>query len=147
MIAIRDFEQNDLISQRPDVVKGWLNAELDAQLFMLDFKNAGEIASMAEAQTEKIDKKVLWSSLYSAPPAAQGGGKVKVQLDFVVTDRVQGLLDNATAFLYSLPKKPAAAAKIRDGGVDDSVARALLKERGLSSPLGVINSRPISDFK
>ena len=132
---------NDLISQRPDVHKGWLSAELDAQLFMLDAANADAIAEMAEQQTEKIDRAVLKHSLFGSWPENQGGGAVKVQLDFVVTERVQGLLDRATAFLFSLPKKPAAAANIRDGGVSDGVAQALLKERGLSSPLGAINAQ------
>ena len=132
---------NDLIEQRPDVHRGWLEAELDAQLYMLDPANADDIASMAEAQTEQIDKDVLKHSLFGGWPAEQGGGEVKVQLDFIVTERVQGLLDDATAFLHSLPKKPAAAATIREGGVMDGVARDLLKERGLTSPLGVIKAQ------
>jgi len=131
---------NDLISQRPDIHRGWLEAELDAQLFMADPANADEVAAMAEAQTEKIDRDVLWHALYGNWPANQGGGEVKVQLDFVVSERVQTLLDNATAFLYSLPKKPAAAARIREGGVMDGVARDILKERGLTSPLAVIKA-------
>lgn len=138
---------NDLITQRPDVHRGWLEAELDAQLFMADFNNASEVAAMAAAQTEAIDKKVLWSSLYGESAKNQGGGDVKVQLDFVVTERVQGLLDNATAFLYSLPKKPAAEPKIREGGVMDGVAQEILKARGLTSPIGVVKARPISDYK
>ena len=138
---------NDLISQRPDVHRGWLEAELDAQLFLADFANASAVAEMAEAQTEKIDKKVLWSSLYGETAKNQGGGDVKVQLDFVVTPRVQGLLDNATAFLYSLPKKPAAEAKIREGGVMDGVAQEILKARGLTSPIGIVKARPSSDYK
>ncbi len=129
---------NDLISQRPDVHKGWLEAELDAQLFMADPANSDEVAALAASQTEKIDKEVLWWSLYGGYPKNEGGGDVKVQLDFIVTDRVQGLLNDATAFLYSLPKKPAAAAKIRDGGVTDEVARQIMKERGLSSPLAIV---------
>jgi len=132
---------NDLIAQRPDVHKGWLEAELDAQLFMLDPANADEVASLAEAQTEKIDKDVLHHALFGGWPEAEGGGDVKVQLDFIVTERVQGLLSNATEFLYSLPKKPAAAASIRDGGVTDDVAKALLEERGLTSPLGTISAQ------
>ena len=138
---------NDLISQRPDVHRGWLEAELDAQLFLADFANASAVAEMAEAQTEKIDKKVLWSSLYGEIAKNQGGGDVKVQLDFVVTPRVQGLLDNATAFLYSLPKKPAAEAKIREGGVVDAVAQDVLKARGLTSPVGIVKARPSSEYK
>ena len=131
---------NDLITQRPDVHKGWLEAELDAQLFMADPANADEVAAMAESQTEKIDQSVLFHALYGGWPANQGGGEVKVQLDFIVTERVQTLLDNATAFLYSLPKKPAAAPKIRDGGIADGVARQILEERGLTSPLAVIKA-------
>ena len=138
---------NDLISQRPDVHRGWLEAELDAQLFLADFANASAVAEMAEAQTEKIDKKVLWSSLYGEIAKNQGGGDVKVHLDFVVTPRVQGLLDNATAFLYSLPKKPAAEAKIREGGVVDAVAQDVLKARGLTSPVGIVKARPSSEYK
>lgn len=138
---------NDLISQRPDVHRGWLEAELDAQLFLADFANASEVADMAASQTEKIDKKVLWSSLYGETAKNQGGGDVKVQLDFVVTPRVQGLLDNATAFLFSLPKKPAAAASIREGGVVDSVAQEILKARGLTSPVGIVKAHPASDYK
>ncbi len=132
---------NDLISQRPDVHRGWLEAELDAQLFMADPANADSVASMAEAQTEKIDKDVLWHSLFGSYPANQGGGEVKVQLDFIVSERVQGLLDDATAFLYSLPKKPAAADKIREGGVTDAMARKVLEDRGLTSPLAVIKAQ------
>lgn len=132
---------NDLIQQRPDVVEGWLNSELDAQLFMLDMDNADEIAEMAAAQTEQIDKKVLYDALYSAPPRQQGGGEVKLQLDFIVSPRVEGLIGDATEFLHSLPRRPAATPAVREDAVDDSVARKLLDERGLSSPLGVIKTQ------
>src|SRR5829696_5967708 len=38
----------DLIKQRPDIVKAWLQAELDAQLFIADPKNATEVIKMAK---------------------------------------------------------------------------------------------------
>ena len=138
---------NDLIEQRPDVVEGWLKAELDAQLYMLDPDNADEIAQMAQEQTEQMDKRTLWAALYHAPSSAGEGGDVKLQLDFVINERVKGLLDNATAFLHSLPRKPAASPTVREEAVDDSVARRLLEERGLSSPLGVIKTQPMSAYK
>ena len=69
---------NDLIEQRPDVHRGWLEAELDAQLYMLDPANADDVASMAEAQTEQIEKDVLKHSLFGSWPENQGGGEVKV---------------------------------------------------------------------
>ena len=135
---------NDLIKQRPDVVEAWMEGELDSQLFLADMNNAGEVSKMAEAQAEQIDRKVLWGALYGSDVAP---GSVKLELDFVVNDRVKGLLKDATAFLYSLPKRPAAAEQIRDGGVDDSIARKVLEKRGLTSPLGVIKAQPMSAFK
>ena len=137
----------DLMKQRPDVVKAWMQAELDAQLFMLDPANAEEVSKILEKQTEQLDRKIIWASLYGENPPGAGGGKVKLELDYTVNDRAKKLIDDATAFLNSLPNKPAAEPKIRDGGADDSVARQILVERKLSSPLGTITARPLADFK
>ncbi|MSO84790.1 MAG: nitrate ABC transporter substrate-binding protein [Rhodospirillales bacterium] len=138
---------NDLISQRPDIIRAWLEAELDAQLYLLDGKNASEVAKMAQQQTEQIAHKILWSSLYGDNPKNVGGGEVKNQLDFVVNDRVRKLLDDATAFLFSLDAKPAAAAKVRPEAVADQIAREVLKARNLTSPLGIIKAQPLSAYK
>jgi NitT/TauT family transport system substrate-binding protein len=138
---------NDLIKKRPDVQRGWLEAELDAQLFLSDPKNAEELSKLAEAQTEQIDRKVLWAALYGQNPASAGGGDVKIQFDFVLNDRVKKLLGEATAFLNSLPNKPAAEPTIRPEAVDDKVAREVLEARKLTSPVGSITARPLTDFK
>ncbi|MBI3436349.1 MAG: nitrate ABC transporter substrate-binding protein [Proteobacteria bacterium] len=138
---------NDLMTQRPDIQRAWLEAELDAQLFLADPKNAAEVSKMAEQQTEQIDRKVLWASLYGENPKNVGGGDVKVQLDYIVSERVQKLIDEATEFLYSLPNKPASAPKIRAGGVDDKVARDVLAKRGLKSPVSIIKAQPLSAFQ
>ena len=127
---------NDLIQQRPDVVKGWLNAELDAQLFIADPANADEVASLAESQTEQIDKEVLSAALYKGP-----AGTTKLHLDFVISDRAQKLLTAATSFLHSLPKKPAATESIRPDGVMPDFAAEVLAARGLSTPVGVIKAK------
>lgn len=138
---------NSLMTQRPDVVRAWLESELDSQLFLADPKNAGEVAKMAEQQTEKIDRKALWASLYGEYPKQEGGGEIKIQYDYVVTDRVKRLLDDATKFLHELPSKPAAEPQIRQGGVDDSVARDVLKSRELTSPVGIVKAQPMSAYK
>jgi NitT/TauT family transport system substrate-binding protein len=138
---------NDLVKQRPDVVRGWLEAELDAQLFLADPANATEVSKMAEAQTEQIDRKVLWASLYGENPKSAGGGEVMVQLDYIISERPQKLIVEATEFLHSLPNKPAAAPNVRDGAVDDAIAREVLAKRGLSSPISLIKARPLSEFK
>jgi len=138
---------NDLIKKRPDVYRGWLEAELDAQLFLSDPKNAEELSKLAEAQTEQIDRKVLWAALYGENPATAGGGDVKIQFDYVLNDRVKKLLSEATAFLNSLPNKPAAEPTIRAEAVDDRMARDVLEARKLKSPVGAIAAQPLSNFK
>lgn len=138
---------NDLIKKRPDVQKAWLEAELDAQLFLADPKNAEEVTKLAESQTEQIDKKVLWSALYGETGPAGATPSVKIQYDYVVNERVQKLLGEATEFLNSLPNKPAAEPKIRAEAIDDKVAREVLAARGLKSPVGIITAKPLSDFK
>ena len=137
----------DLVKQRPDVQRAWLEAELDAQLFLADPNNAEEVSKLAEAQTEQIDRKVLWAALYGENAASAGGGKVKVEYDYVLNERVQTLLGESTAFLNSLPNKPAAEPKIRPEALDDKVAREVLEARKLKSPIGFVNARPLSDFK
>ena len=53
-----------LIEQRPDVVKAWLEAELDAELYFADPKNAADIAKMAAGQTTGFPEKALWLSAF-----------------------------------------------------------------------------------
>lgn len=137
----------DLIKKRPDVHKAWLEAELDAQIFLADTKNAEEVSKLAESQTEQIDRKVLWTALYGESIVGAATPSVKMQYDFVVNDRVQKLLSEATAFLNSLPNKPAAEPTIRAGGVNDKLAKEVLAARGLKSPVGIINAQPLSAFK
>ena len=44
-------ENSPWLEQRPDIVKGWLQAELDAQLYFADGKNAVDVSKMAVEQT------------------------------------------------------------------------------------------------
>src|SRR5438046_3241240 len=75
----------DLIKQRPDVVKAWMNAELDAQLFRSEPKNADEIIKMAKAETTGFSDRALWYSLYGTYPASEGGTKTRVNLHYAIT--------------------------------------------------------------
>jgi len=85
---------NEIIQDRPDVHRGWLEAELDAQIFLADTGNANAVAKMADDQTEGMDRKVLWASLYQ-----DEDGKNKLTLDFIFTDKVRNMLNASTAFL------------------------------------------------
>jgi len=132
---------NEIIQTRPDVHRGWLEAELDAQLFLADLGNANAVSKMADDQTEGIDRKVLWASLYR-----DEGGVNKLTLDFVFNAKVNKLVTAATAFLAK-KKKFGKRKVLRSESIWDGMARKILKERGLKSPLGKIDGVPLSKYK
>jgi NitT/TauT family transport system substrate-binding protein len=132
---------NEIIQTRPDVHRGWLEAELDAQIFLADLGNANAVSKMADDQTEGVDRKVLWASLY------RDENKVnKLTLDFVFNDKVKTMLKASTAFLAK-KKKFGKRKALRPESVWDDMARKVLKARGLTSPIGKIDGVPLSQYK
>jgi NitT/TauT family transport system substrate-binding protein len=132
---------NEIIQDRPDVHRGWLEAELDAQVFLADLGNANAVAKMADDQTEGIDRKILWASLYR-----DEAGVNKLTLDFVFNDKVKTMLKASTAFLAG-KKKFGKRKNLRPESVWDDMARKVMKDRGLSSPIGKIDGVPLSKYK
>lgn len=135
----------DLIAQRPDVVKAWLNAELDAQLFLADPKNAPEVATMAAQQATGFSEKMLWASMYGKYAEASGGSPVRLMLPYTMTPEVMSLITNATTFLFSI--KSINVDKLRPEAVMPEFTQAILKERGLAAPVGKVAAMPESEFK
>jgi NitT/TauT family transport system substrate-binding protein len=135
----------DLIRQRPDVVKAWLNAELDAQLFIADSKNSNEVVKIAKEQTTGFSDKVLWYSLYGQYGADQDGSKVRNTMHFALTPPTRELIDRAAAFLYSI--KSISTPKLRPEAVMPQFAEEVLKERKVKSPVGEVRALPESQFK
>ncbi len=136
--------RQDLIAARPDIVRAWLEAELDAQIYLADAKNADAIAKMAEAQTTGMSKKTLWTSLYGDYPKDEGGGPIKESLPFVFSPEALQLASNAHQFLFEM--KRVSTGPIREGAVDDAIARQVLADRHLGSPVGVVKPLPASDY-
>lgn len=134
----------DLIHQRPDVAKAWLNAELDAQLFLANPKNALEIAQMAKAQTTGFSEKMLWASLFGRHADEVGGTPVRLVLTYTITPEVNTFIDNATTFLHSI--KSINVSKLRPTAVMPELAAAVLKERGLQTPIATVNALPDSAY-
>jgi NitT/TauT family transport system substrate-binding protein len=130
----------DLIKQRPDVVKAWMNAELDAQLFLANPKNADEIIKMAKGETTGFSDKALWYSLYGSYSPNEGGTKTRVNLHYGITPEARGLIDKATAFLFSI--KSINVEKLRPEAVMPEFAEAVLKERNIKAPIGDVNALP-----
>jgi len=132
----------DLIKQRPDVVKAWLNAELDAQLFFADPKNANEIIKMAREQTTGFSERSLWYSLYGTYPKEVGGTPVRVFLPYTFSPEAMELIKRATTFLHEI--KSIHTPQLRPEAVMPQFTQEVLKERGLKSPIGEIRQLPDS---
>ena len=135
----------EIIRDRPDVHRGWLEAELDAQLFMKDLGNATAISQMADDQTEGMDRRVLWASLYGKNPASIGGGEEKLTLRFVFDDTARQLVSAATKFLHG--RKVVPSATLRPEAMMDAVAQEVLDSRGLSAPIGFVGEQPDSAYQ
>lgn len=135
----------DLIKQRPDVVKAWLNAELDAQLFLADPKNATEVAAMATEQTTGFTEKMLWSSLYAQYPVESGGATTRLVLPFALTPDAQNHISEAAKFLFSI--KSINVEKLRPDALMPEFAQAVLTERKLTAPVGSVKAMPDSAYK
>lgn len=135
----------DLIKQRPDVVKAWLNAELDAQLYLADPKNAMDVAAMAAQQATGFTDKMLWASMYGKYPEESGGAPVRLTLPYTMTPEVMALITQSTTFLHSI--KSIHVDKLRPEAVMPEFTQAVLKERGLTAPIGKVNALQDSEFK
>ena len=105
---------------------GWLEAELDAQEFVVNPANADAIAAMAEAQTEKIDRSVLKASSYGLT----NGWHNQAPVDFVISDDAKSLLAMQQLFLQ-LEEKACCCATIRPEGVMGQFAERVLESVAL----------------
>lgn len=134
----------ELIEQRPDVVKAWLNAELDAQKFLTDPANADEVIKEVMKQTTGFPEKSLWMALYATYPKEQGGTNPRIELPFAFTPEVKALIKKGTDFLYSI--KGINSADLRPEAVMGQFADAVLEERKLKSPIGAVPALPDSAY-
>ena len=134
--------RNDLIQKRPDIVKAWLNAELDAQLYLADEKNAAEVTKSIAEQTTGFTPRVLWKSLYGEYTANEGGVKTRLILPFGFTPEAMEHLNKSTAFLFEM--KSVNKATMRPEAVMKEFTEQILKERNLKAPVGDVATLPES---
>jgi NitT/TauT family transport system substrate-binding protein len=132
----------DLIKARPDVAQAWLNAELDAQLFMADPKNAKEVIDIAMSQTTGFTRTTMMRALYGAYPD-QNGSKLRFVLPYTFTPDSRELINNATVFLRDI--KTINVDKLKPDAIVSEFADKALQARKLSAPIGsvpVLNPLP-----
>jgi len=132
-----------LIAQRPDIVKALLQAELDAETYFADPKNAMEIASMATSQTTGFPQKALWESAFGTTSKASGGTDTRITLAYGFTPDATELIQKASKFLVEIK---SISAEIRPDAVMPQFTAEILKARGLSAPVGEVKALPDSAY-
>ena len=132
--------RGDLAQKRPDVAKAWLNAELDAQLFISDPKNEKEIVDMFVKANPGFSPRVFWNTLYGTYPGEESRSKARLTFAFTFTPEVMDVIHKDVAFLKSI--NTIDVDKLRPNAVMPQFTEEILKERGLKSPVGVVNALP-----
>jgi NitT/TauT family transport system substrate-binding protein len=117
----------DFIKKHPEVAKGYLRAELEAQRFLVDPANWSKVIDMVAKYATGVPKKVLWYSIYGKVPA-DAKDEVREWKSFYFNKRERDDIARVTPLLHA--NKVIAVDKLREGTVDDSVARAVFKEAG-----------------
>jgi sulfonate transport system substrate-binding protein len=132
-----------LIAQRPDVVKAWLQAELDAEKYFADPKNAMAIAGMAESQTTGFPERALWQSAFGTTAKESGGTDTRITLAYGFTPEAMDLIQKASKFLVEIK---SINAEIRPDAVMPQFTADILKTQGLTAPVGEVKAQPDSAY-
>ena len=136
--------QLELIEQRPDVVKGWLKGELEAQQFRADPNNYMEVVEMAEKNTQGFTKQQLWMSYVGRYPDIQGGSDFRDIVYYGFNDEVHDMIGRATEFLHEV--KAVHVPELPKELIVTKFTDEILKEEGLTVPLGKIEAIEPSKF-
>jgi NitT/TauT family transport system substrate-binding protein len=136
--------QAELIKQRPDVVKGWLEAELDANLFWAKPENYMKVVEMAHKNTQGFSKEALWMSMAGKYPPIQGGGDVRNIMYYGFDGEVMNMISDATKFLFEV--KSVHVPQLPKEAIMPELTGEILKKRGLKVPLAKIVAQPPESY-
>ena len=125
-----------LMDERPDVAKGWLEAELAAERYMADPANAAAVTKMAVDGADGFTETDMHDALFKSWPSSLGGAAdgVKLSFPFVIDPATQQLVDSSSQFLFELKSLPSA--DLPTGAVDGDLAKEVLG--GGATPVGEI---------
>jgi len=119
-----------LIDERPDVARAWLEAELEAQAYLADPANTDAIVSAAFEQTEGFTEADLFDALFGKWPPIVGGSEdgIRLQLPFAITPEAEELIANSASFLHEIDA--IASAELPEGAVYGQIAQEVLDASG-----------------
>ena len=128
----------DLIKQRPDVVRGWLEAELDAEQFIADPKNADQVVKLLKAHTTGFSEEEFYKALFGSYSEKTGGSPVRLTLSFAFMPEALELVKKDAAFLYGA--KTISIPQLAYDALITDATEAILNERNLKIPAGVVKA-------
>ena len=126
----------DLIQQRPDVVKAWLETELDAELYLADPKKADQVVKLLKAQTTGFDEELLAGAVRHLPRESRR--RRFASRCPSASPRGPGADQAGHGVLYEV--KSIAIPQLAPDAVVAEATEEILKERGLKAPVAEIKA-------
>jgi NitT/TauT family transport system substrate-binding protein len=133
--------RKDFIDRNPDVVKAWLKAEIETQMWYYDPRNHAEVLRIAAKYVPGFTEKSLWFSLAGLIPEPYYGGPIRDEKLWVWNDDVWALQHRVLDYLAR--EKIIPSSQLLPGAVDDSIARQAMQEMNVASPLARIKAVPL----
>lgn len=117
----------DFMQKYPEVAKGYMRSELESQRYLMDPANQVKVIEMVSKYATGIPKKVLWYSIYGHVPSSSTN-MTREWKSFYFNDKEKANIATVAPFLFK--EKVIAVDKLKEGTVDDSLARQVFKEAG-----------------
>lgn len=133
--------RKDFMDQNTEVVKAWLKAEIETQMWYYDPRNHAEVLEIAQKYVKGISHKALWFSMAGLLPEPYYGGPIRDEKLFVWNDEVRAL--QKLVLNYLAENKITPSNELLPGAIDDSLARQAMKEMNVKSPLIVLKAVPL----
>jgi NitT/TauT family transport system substrate-binding protein len=133
--------RKDFMDQNSDVVKAWLKAEIETQIWYYDPRNHAETLRIVSKYVTGFSDKALWFSLAGLIPEPYYGGPIRDEKLFVWNDDVRALQKRVVEYLAQ--EKVIPSNQLLPGAVDDSLAREAMKEMKVTSPLVRLKAVPL----
>jgi NitT/TauT family transport system substrate-binding protein len=133
--------RKDFMDQNPEVMKAWLKAEIETQMWYYDPRNHAETLKIAAKYVAGFSDKALWFSLAGLLPEPYYGGPIRDEKVFVWNDDITALQKRVIDYLAQ--EKVIPSNQLLPGAIDDSLARQAMKDMNVTSPLVRIKAVPI----
>jgi NitT/TauT family transport system substrate-binding protein len=132
--------RGDFIDNKPNLAKGWLKCELEAERFIYDPANREKAVEMIGKFAVGMPKSAIWFALYGQIPEQAGGVSPKTICPYIIDDEIRKEAHDVWDFQFK--QKLVPTEKPPANLIDDHITREVLAEAGLTSPIGKIEGAP-----